>query len=260
MNVFVFDIETVPDVEAGTRFLGLEGLPAASVAKAMQHLAKESTGQPFVKYHLQQIVAISVLLRHDNTLKVWSLGSPQATEADLIRRFFMGIEKYTPCLVSWNGSGFDLPVLHYRALKHKIPCTRYWETGDNNSEFKWNNYLNRYHVRHIDVMDSLAGYQSKAFARLDEVAQLLGFPGKMGIAGDQVAPLFFAGEIQTIRDYCETDVMNTYLIYLRFQYIRGILSESQYNAELTLLEEHLQAAKAPHFQQFLEHWQRPMLE
>lgn len=255
MNVFVFDIETIPDIEAGRRLWGLEGLPDESVANAMIHLAKEASGHPFVKCHFQQIVAISVLLRHGNTVKVWSLGDPDASEADLIRRFFTGIEKYTPQLVSWNGSGFDLPVLHYRALKHKIPCTRYWETGENNSEFKWNNYLSRYHARHVDVMDVLAGYQSKAFAKLDEIAQLLGFPGKMGIAGDQVAPLFFSGDIQTIRDYCETDVINTYLIYLRFQFMRGALSESQYDAEIMLVQEYLKNAEYPHLQKFLQAWE-----
>ena len=103
-----------------------------------------------------------------------------------MQRFFDGIEKYTPQLVSWNGSGFDLPVLHYRALVHGIPGCCYWDTGENDREFKFNNYLARFHARHTDLMDVLAGYQNRAWAPLDEIAQLCGLPGKLGMDGSQV--------------------------------------------------------------------------
>jgi hypothetical protein len=104
-------------------------------------------------------------------------------------------------------------------------------------------------------MDVLAGFQAKTFARLDEIAQMLGFPGKMGIAGDQVGKYFFSGEIDTIRNYCETDVINTYLIYLRFQLIRGVLSESQYDFEIQLMKDKLKLSGLPHLQTFLEAWE-----
>ena len=122
MNVFVFDIETVPDFENGARMLGLENASRQEVGEAMLSLAKEATGAAFIKHHLQKIIAISAVFRHGDTLRVWSLGEENSTEAELIQRFFSGIEKYTPTLVSWNGSGFDLPVLHYRALLHGISC------------------------------------------------------------------------------------------------------------------------------------------
>src|SRR6185312_16498459 len=117
MNVFVFDIETIPDINAGRRLYGLEGLNDNDIAQAMFKLRREETGNSdFLRLHLHRIAAISVVLRHNDKLKVWSLGDIHTDEKELIERFFNGIEKCTPTLVSWNGSGFDLPVLHYRAL------------------------------------------------------------------------------------------------------------------------------------------------
>lgn len=254
MNVFVFDIETVPDVTSGRRLLGLMNESDEGVLAAMQSLSKESTGNDFVKLHLQKIVAISVVFRQGEQVKVWSLGKEESSEADLIQRFFNGIEKYKPTLVSWNGTGFDLPVLHYRALYHGITATCYWDTGEQDNNFKYNNYLNRYHARHLDLMDVLAAYQSKAYARLDDIAKMLGFPGKMGIDGSEVLAYFNEGQLKTIRDYCETDVLNTYLVFLRFQLMRGHLSPNQYEDEIILTKTMLHDADEPHLQAFLETW------
>lgn len=115
------------------------------------------------------------MLRDENSFRVWSLENKEGSEAELIQRFFDGIDKYTPQLVSWNGGGFDLPVLHYRSLIHGIQALHYWDTGDNNREFKWNNYIGRYHARHLDLMDMLALYQSRAAVPLDDIAKLVGF-------------------------------------------------------------------------------------
>ena len=121
MNVFVFDIETVPDVAGGRLLYQLDELDDGNVARAMFHKrAAESGGSEFLRHHLQRIVAISVVLSSGDHFKVWSLGEPDAPEAELIRRFFDAIERYTPTLVSWNGSGFDLPVIHYRSLLHGV--------------------------------------------------------------------------------------------------------------------------------------------
>lgn len=254
MNVFVFDIETVPDVATGRRLLGLEGLSDEAVANAMMSQIKEATGQGFVKHHLQKIVAISAVFRHSNTIKVWSLGETQASEAEIIQRFYAGIEKFLPTLVSWNGGQFDLPVLHYRSLYHGIPAPRYWETGEHDPSFKYNNYLNRYHTRHIDLMDTLAAFSQKAFVRLDEMAVMLGLPGKMGMSGNQVLSQYLQGNIDNIRNYCETDVLNTYLIYLRFQLIKGALSSEQYENEIQLTKDMLNQSQSAHLVEFLEVW------
>lgn len=254
MNVLVFDIETVPDVASGRRLHGLDGLDDHDVANVMFHKRRQETGNDFLRLHLQRVVAISVVLRSRDDLKVWSLGEEGADEKEIVQRFFDGLDRFTPTLVSWNGSGFDLPVLHYRALLHGISAPRYWETGDEDQSFRWNNYLSRYHNRHTDLMDVLAGYQARANAPLDEIATMLGFPGKMGMSGDKVWDAYQAGDIAGIRNYCETDVLNTFLVYLRYELMRGRLTAGEYDAECQRVRDYLAKENKPHFSEFLANW------
>ncbi|OGI68147.1 MAG: 3'-5' exonuclease [Candidatus Muproteobacteria bacterium RBG_16_60_9] len=257
MNILAFDIETVPDVETGRRLHDLGDLADADVARVLAMKRREQTGESeFLRHHLHRIVAIAAVLRHGDTVRVWSLGEATSDEAELIRRFYDGIERYTPTLVSWNGGGFDMPVLHYRALKHGIAAPRYWETGADDQSFRYNNYLNRFHERHTDLMDVLSGYQARATAPLDEIAVSLGLPGKMGRSGAAVWDQFLAGQIDEIRDYCETDALNTYLIYLRFELMRGNLDQTGWARECDLVRGVLQAADRPHWKAFLAAWNR----
>lgn len=255
MYCLVFDIETVPDTDFGRRYHGLEGLDDAEVAKAMQNRRRQATGGDFLPLHQHRVVAISVLLRSRDELRLWSLGEPESPEEELVARFFDGLERYSPDLVSWNGSGFDLPVLHYRAMRHGIHAARYWETGDSDQSFRWNNYLSRFHWRHLDLMDVLAGFQARAAARLDEMAVLLGFPGKLGMSGEAVWEYYAAGRIGEIRDYCETDVLNTYLIYLRFELMRGRLQPVELERELARVRELLAGSGQSHLEAFARAWE-----
>jgi len=254
MNVFVFDIETVPDIAAGRKLQPLEGLEDKEVADALFALRRGEKGTDFLPLYMQKIVAISAVLRTRDNIKVWSLGTADSSEKELIERFFKGLDKYTPTLVSWNGSGFDLPVLHYRMLFNGVSAPRYWESGENDQSFRYNNYLSRYHYRHLDIMDVLAGYQMRANAPLDTISTLLGFPGKMGLSGASVWDQYQQGNIEGIRNYCDTDVLNTYLVYLRFELIRGKITEISYKKECETLKEMLIQAEQPHFTEFLSHW------
>lgn len=255
-NIFVFDIETIPDLEAGRRLYNLDGLSDEDTAKAMFHIRNQETGgSEFMRHHLHQIVAISVVFKSKGTVKVWSLGDEDASEKEILERFFHGIEHYTPTLVSWNGGGFDLPVIHYRALKHGVRAHRYWETGQDDQSFKWNNYISRYHSRHTDLMDLIAAYQPRAVAPLDQIASMLGFPGKMGMDGSKVFDAWLNGEITAIRNYCETDVLNTWLVYLRFELMRGTIDEVAYDQECQSLQKLLGESEQSHLLEFLQHWQ-----
>lgn len=258
MNILVFDIETIPDIEYGRRLYDIEGLSAKEATELMFNRRRQETdgASEFVRHYLQKIVAISVVLKTKDTLKVWSLGEIDSDEKELIKRFFEGIERYTPVLVSWNGSGFDLPVLHYRSLLYCIVAERYWENGDDDKSFKWNNYLSRFHSRHTDLMDVLSGYMPNARAPLNELATLLGCPGKMGMSGDMVWKYYHDGKIEDIRNYCETDVLNTYLIYLRYERLRGRLTDNAYKNECDLVYDLLKSEDRPHFKKFLEGWHR----
>jgi hypothetical protein len=253
--VLVFDIETIPDV-AGLR--ALNGVAAdiadADVAQQAFSARREKTGSDFLQHHLHRVAAISCVFRDDEGFRVKSLGALDDGEARLIQDFYRVIDRYTPQMVSWNGGGFDLPVLNYRALVNGVTASRFWETGDDDRDFKWNNYLSRYHTRHLDLMDHLAMYTGRANAPLDDLAKLCGFPGKMGVDGSQVWTLYQEGRLQEIRDYCETDVVNTYLVYCRYQLMRGLFTRDTYDAEIALVRASLQKLEARHWQEYLALW------
>ncbi|HSV18569.1 MAG TPA: 3'-5' exonuclease [Casimicrobiaceae bacterium] len=253
--ILVFDLETIPDVAGIRRIYDIApGVTDAGVQDWFAQQRRAASGSDFAPLHLQQVVAIGCALRDASGLRVWSVGEPDDPEPELIRRFFDGIERFSPQLVSWNGGGFDLPVLHHRALVHGVPAARYWDWGDNDKDFRYNNYLGRYHTRHIDVMDVLACYQPRASAGLDATARLCGFPGKLGMDGSDVARAVAAGRLAEVRSYCETDVMNTYLVYTRFRLMRGELDAGAYAQEISATRERLASIDAPHWKQFVGAW------
>ncbi len=255
----IFDIETIPDVEGLRRLHGLGSeVTDRDVADMAFQLRRQVTGNDFLQLHLQRVVVISCALRERDSFRIWSLGEPNDGEGQLIQRFFDGVEKYTPQLVSWNGGGFDLPVMHYRGLIHGVHAARYWDLGDgdykDSRDFKWNNYISRYHSRHLDLMDLLAMYQPRANAPLDQIAQLMGLPGKLGMDGSAVWDAYQAGKIADIRNYCETDVANTYLVFLRFQFMRGALTAAEHRTECDLVRATLGKSSEPHWEEFLRRW------
>jgi predicted PolB exonuclease-like 3'-5' exonuclease len=201
-------------------------------------------------------VAIGCLLRDERGVQVRCLGQPDEGEARQIQQFFRLIDRHTPQLVTWNGGGFDLQVLHYRALVNQVQAARYWDQGEDDRDFRYNNYLSRYHSRHLDLMDLLALYNGRASAPLDELARLCGFPGKLGMDGSQVWPAWQAGRIAEIRGYCETDVANTWLLFCRFQLLRGHWSPERYQEEIALTRSALAglAAEHEHWRQFVAAW------
>ena len=261
--VLVFDIETIPDVE-GLRNLGFGGPDADDQEVIGAYQMEKGREGDFLPLHLQKIIAISCVLRKwkmtDEGLlhhfNVWSLGAKDETEEMLIQRFYDGIQKLKPQLVSWNGGGFDLPVLHYRSLFYRIDASQYWEMGKSDRDFKYDHYIGRYHMRHIDLMDLLAMYQPRAFAPMDEMAKLCGFPGKLGMDGSEVYGAYQAGKIDEIRQYCETDVVNTYLLYTNFEFLRGNLDKKAYEAEMDLVANTLSQLPGEHWLEYLDQWKR----
>jgi len=255
--ILVFDIETVPDV-AGARRLrpAWSSLTDSELAQHLFEERREKTGSDFLPLHLHRVVAIACVFRDDSGFRVRSIGTSEDDEGRLIQAFFATVDRYTPQLVSWNGGGFDLPVLHYRGLIHGVHAARYWDLGEDDRDFRYNNYISRYHTRHIDLMDLLAMYQPRASAPLDDLAKLCGFAGKLGMDGSRVWDAFQAGGIEQIRNYCETDVVNTYLLYTRFRRLRGVLDETGSAAEERLVRETLAALPQPHWQEYLNAWGR----
>jgi predicted PolB exonuclease-like 3'-5' exonuclease len=251
----VFDLETIPDIEGLRRLHGWgEDVEDVEVVTRAFAARKEATGSDFLPLHLQKVAVVGCVFRDDQGFRVKCLGSAEDPEPALLSGFFKTIEKYTPKLISWNGSGFDLPVLHYRSLIHGVTAPRYWDMGEDDREFKYNNYLSRYHTRHLDLMDVLAKYNGRGNAPLDDLAKLCGFPGKLGMDGSQVWKSWMEGRADEVRAYCETDVVNTWLVYCRFRLLRGELDQASYQSEIDLVRSTLQASTSAHWAEYLAAW------
>lgn len=250
----VFDLETIPDVNGLRQTTGWLDLTDDEVVERALAERQAKTGSTFLQHHLHKIAVIGCVFRDDSGFRVKCLGQADDPEETLIQGFFKTIDHYTPQLVSWNGSGFDLPVLHYRSLIHGVVSSRYWDTGQDDRDFKYNNYLSRYHDRHVDLMDVLAKYGGRANAPLDDMAKLCGFPGKLGMDGSLVWQAWREGRADEVRAYCETDVVNTWLVFCRFRLIRGDLTREAYDRELALVWAHLESLDAPHWRDYLQAW------
>jgi predicted PolB exonuclease-like 3'-5' exonuclease len=250
--ILVFDIETIPDCAGIRKIHDLPAeLPDYEVAEvAFQKRRVQSGGSDFLPVHLHRVVVISCVLRNDDGIRIFSLGEPQDGEAGAIQRFFDGMEKYLPQLVTWNGRSFDLPVLVSRGLANSVRAACFWETG---GDSKFNNYVNRFHDRHLDLMDVLSIYGGRG-SPLDELARLCGFPGKLGVGGGAVWDSYRAGQLEAIRNYCEADAVNTYLLFLRFQMMRCAYTRERYESERQLLRAMLEKRAEPHWREFLSLW------
>lgn len=241
MNVLTFKIETVPDVELGKRLYDLHDLSDEDVTRVMIAKCREQEGPDGkLALHMQRIAAISALYRDDDSIKVWSLGDVKSNEKHLIQHFFAGIEKYTPTLVSWNGSRHDLPVIHYRALKYGISSKIYWD--------KENNYHGRFHSRHVDLMDTLSGHQQPGLAPLNEIALMLDLPAS---SSNDTAE---SGDIDLLRQQCETDVLNIWLVYLHWLHLTTALDDAGLANECQVVKESLLQENLPHLTEYLKAW------
>ena len=262
-NLFVFDIETVPDTEAVPNLTGFDDPDIEARRGEMEryHLDITDGRNAFPRQLFHKVVAISFLEaeierdgleEHFLLRELRSGGDEKSSEKELIQGFFKYVERLRPRLVSFNGRGFDLSVLKYRAMVHGVSARFLYSDGD-----KWNSYTSRYSDDwHCDLMEVLSDYGASARVKLNEVCSVLGFPGKFGVDGSKVAQMVDDGQIAEVRDYCETDVLNTYLVYLRHMHHRGKLSTEGYNravADVVSLIES-EGETRPHLKDFLDAW------
>ena len=248
----VFDIETVPDPELLRRCYQDADASDEAVIERAKKEALEKGGSGMLPMQFHKIACISLVYRDaaKGILRISSKRPPDQSEKEILEAFFLLIDRHSPQLVSWNGSGFDLPVIHLRALKHRVVCETYWQGPGN----RYEQYTSRYSDNHIDVMDKLALHQPRCYSKLETAALACSLPGKMGISGDSVHEMWKAGKYKQIADYCETDVLNTYLLWLRFMMISGHLTPDEHDGDCEALAAELASSQAPHLLEFHSRW------
>jgi 3'-5' exonuclease len=224
-SVIVWDLETVPDLGGFAAANDLVGKTDADI--------RAELGNKFPKHIYHTIVCIGALAAHRECdhWAVDALGTPhvgERTEKQLISAFCKKIAELTPQLVTFNGNTFDLPVLRYRAMIHGVSAPGLAARP----------YFNRYTEDAVDLCDILSSFAPHTKASLNELSKIMGMSGKPeGIDGSDVERYFLDGKIMEIAEYCETDVVNTYRVWLRYELFRGRLGESEYQAsEANLIE------------------------
>ena len=259
--ILVFDIETIADTEGARRiYPQLADLNDADTLSALTAIRTQEAGHDFMRLPLQRIVCISALYIKDGQFSLFSLTADKFSEKEILAKFFRAfsdIEKL-PQLVSWNGSGFDIPVLIYRAMQYDLAAPWLFEEGERIKNMRFDNYVNRFHTRHLDLMDRFSQYGASRREAMDVVASLYGLPGKTAVDGSMVGALVAADDWQTLSIYCESDVMNTWLIYLRWLRLTGKLSCPSFDhwqqQSIDYLQNFTQADGAVRHQDFIADW------
>ena len=264
-NVWAFDIEWVPDANAGRAIYGCaEDMPEEKVWDVMwsEAGATPENPRPFLKIALSKIVSIAAVVRRfstgNNDIQLLSLPKepksvPAETEASIIERFLDGVGDKKPQLVGYNSMNSDIKILIQRGVANGISAAGFSKRP--NKPWEGYDYFARGNEGHIDLGDVLGGW-GKSMPSLNEMATISGIPGKLDMAGSDVAVRYLRGEIKEIIAYNEFDALTTYLLWLRVAHFAGFFDESEYEHEQDLVRNLLKAsiAEKPHLQIYLDAW------
>ena len=272
-NLIVFDIETIPDTSLAGELCDineqeLEKKTQQELRQAMEnyhtdhHKGNAFLRQPFHRVACISFLEASIVYENEyadditNTGKedykfqqLTSYSSFNCTEEEVIRKFWGLLQEKKPRIVSFNGYNFDMNVLKCKALKYGIDCSWYFNYGG-----KWDGYESRYPNRaNQDIFTENFGDFT-----LHEICILLNIPCKLGVDGSRVAEYFDDKKYNEIREYCETDVLATYLVYLRMALVKGWINKNAYNKSIEDVENHLisQQDKKKGLKEFLEAWHK----
>jgi predicted PolB exonuclease-like 3'-5' exonuclease len=258
VQYFVFDIESVADpaLVARLRYPREAITPAEAVHRYRGELMAKYEND-FIPYTFQIPIAVAVAkVSGDFRLTdLVVLDEPQYRSHVITENFWRGWERYRrPTLVSFNGRGFDIPLLELAAFRYGVAVPGWFQAGGKS----FDQPRGRYNVQsHLDLCELLTNFGSTRFTGgLNLAANLLGKPGKMDVQGDMVQDMYEAGRLAEINDYCRCDVLDTYFVFLRTRVLIGQLS---LEAEHCLIQETKQwleqgADRIPAYALYLKHW------
>lgn len=234
----IFDCETIPDTHALNLAYGYTGNEKEIMQQAFKQ-QKERTGSEFLPINFHRVIAISAVMANEfgQFERVSSIKAN--SEDELIFKFISFINSKNPRLISFNGRGFDLPMLMVRAMKYNLSCPTYFDTSGNGMD-KWTNYRSRYDgIFHLDLCDHMGEFGNVRGLSLDALCKSLNIPGKYDTHGDDVYRLYIAGEQEKIEEYCESDTLNTYWLFLKYELLRGNITQDDYTKYLNIMAENL---------------------
>lgn len=261
--ICVFDIETVPDIELVRQYYELDS--SLSEVEVCQHAfsaQKEKSGSEFLPIYWHRVVSIASVIcdEYGKFIKVGNFGkkSAESTEAKsnadssafahladeraILSDFLRFINSKEPRLVSFNGRGFDLPTIMLRAMKYNLSAFGYFESENaSKTKNKWENYRARYSEKwHTDLLECLGNFGSVRNLNLDNVCKMLGIVGKYEVSGGDVYSLYYdKKDIEKIDFYCQSDVLNTYWLYLKYAILKDELRLEDYAGILEDFKEKL---------------------
>ncbi len=262
-SLFVFDLETIPDIETTQNLLNCDNLETNQIRQKLTdyHLEITNGANDFPRQLFHQIVCLSFVTADIEKIagkeyyqikEIKTGGKFDTTEFDLISKLSTHLNKEKPRLISFNGRTFDIPVLKYRALKYNISMEWFYKSGD-----KWNSYTNRYSLDwNCDLLEAFSDFGASARIKLKELCALLCIPCKYNVDGSEVMQMYDEKKIKEIRDYCEIDALTTYIAYLKYALHTGLTSLELYKRSLKELINYLneQGIEKPHFEEFLNLW------
>lgn len=243
--ICVFDCETIPDFSLVRKNFDVEGLSEYDAIIKAQTEYETLHHTTFLPLAYHRVVALSAVIADEfgRFVKVGDFGNGSDHEKEIISHFFSFIEEKNPKLVSFNGRGFDMPMLLIRAMKYNLSIPAYFDNSNPRlNKTKWENYRQRYAEEfHTDLLDSLGGFGAVRNLKLDTLCTMAGLPGKYDVSGDQVFELFYLHQIDKIREYCQSDVLNTYWLYLKYELLKGNLALQDYYSFLQTMQDKLPA-------------------
>lgn len=220
MKYLVFDIETRIDKKlVGEVFFHGESLSEADAFARMRDRLREENGRDFfpLTCHLPISIAVGEV---DGDRRLTSLRTLSADEDGMVREFWQMFEGYGGVLVSFSGRNFDLPVLELQALRLGLTVPKYFNEPKH--------FRARHAERHYDLYDFLSNNGAyRLRGGFDLLARIAGLRGKGEMDGSKVQDQWEAGNLETIHRYCRDDVLQTYLLFLKVEAMRGRISQER---------------------------------